>query len=282
MLPMRVLLISALAMLAFAGNSVFGRLALKTTSIDPATYMSLRLISAATVLAFIMVWRGKTAAREGNWASAIALFAYAVGFSLSYMNLTAGTGALLLFGAVQVTMISVSLRRGEKMNSLQALGFALALAGLVGLVMPGLEAPPLTASALMIASGVAWGIYSLRGRGAADATAATAGNFLRTVPMTVLFSAVMFGEFRFDNSGALYAVLSGAITSGLGYALWYKALAGLRPLQASIVQLSVPILATFGGVMFIAESVTLRLILVSVAVLGGILLVIVERTTAHP
>jgi drug/metabolite transporter (DMT)-like permease len=265
-------------MLAFAGNSILCRLALKTTAIDPASFTTARMISAAITLAIILQLRGQGSAVGGSWASAVALFAYAAGFSLAYVNLTAGTGALLLFGAVQLSMISISLWRGERLSSLQIVGFALALIGLVILVLPGLAAPPLTSSALMIGAGVAWGVYSLRGRGAGDPTRVTAGNFIRTVPMTLLFSLVAFFTFKPDATGLFYALLSGSITSGIGYAIWYKALPGLKATEASIVQLSVPIIAAFGGIFLLGEMLSLRLVLAAVAVLGGILLVTVEKT----
>ena len=273
-----IVLPTALAMLAFAGNSIFCRLALKTTTIDPASFTTTRMISAAVALAIILRLRGSSSLGSGNWKSAVALFVYAAGFSLAYVNLTAGTGALLLFGAVQLSMIGLSLWRGERMSPLQILGFVLALVGLVVLVFPGLAAPPLTSSALMIVAGVSWGIYSLRGRGAGDPTAITAGNFIRTVLMTVVFSIISFNYFTLDALGIVYALLSGAITSGLGYAIWYSALPGLKPLEASVVQLSVPIIAAFGGILTLGETLSIRLILAAFAILGGILLVTIEKT----
>ncbi len=280
MIRSNVILPTALAMLAFAGNSILCRLALKTTTIDPASFTSLRMISAALTLVLILRTRNSGSLTSGSWLSALALFAYAAGFSLAYVNLTAGTGALLLFGAVQISMISISLWRGEKMTAPQILGFVLALAGLVVLVLPGLAAPSLRSSALMIAAGVAWGIYSLRGRGASDPTAVTAGNFLRTVPMTLLFSLVLLNHFEIDQAGIICALLSGAITSGVGYAIWYKALPLLKPLQASIVQLSVPIIAAFGGILMLGENLSLRLVISAIAVLGGIYLVTLTKTRA--
>ena len=275
-----IVLPTALAMLAFAGNSILCRLALKTTAIDPASFTSVRIISAALTLSILLRLSGKAVLSAGNWKSAFALFIYAAGFSLAYVHLTAGTGALLLFGAVQLSMISISLWRGEKVSTLQIIGLVLAFGGLLTLVFPGLAAPPISSSVLMIGAGVAWGVYSLRGRGAGDATAITAGNFMRTVPMTVLFSLLFYTQFRPYLLGVIYAVLSGAITSGVGYAIWYKALPGLKPLEASVVQLSVPIIAAFGGIVFLSEALSVRLVLASVAVLGGILLVTVEKSRA--
>jgi len=275
-----VILPTALAMLAFAGNSLLCRLALKTTTIDPATFTTMRMVSAAITLAIILRLREQASLTSGSWTSALALFAYAAGFSLAYVNLTAGTGALLLFGAVQLSMISINLWRGERMSPLQIFGLVLALIGLIVLVLPGLAAPPLTSSALMIGAGVAWGVYSLRGRGAGDPTRVTAGNFIRTVPMTLLFSLVAYSTFKPDAMGFFYALLSGAVTSGIGYAIWYKALPGLKAMEASVVQLSVPIIAAFGGILLLGESLSLRLFLAAVAVVGGIMLVTVEKSRA--
>jgi drug/metabolite transporter (DMT)-like permease len=273
-----VVLPTILAMLAFAGNSILCRLALKTTSIDPASFTTVRMVAAAITLAVILRLRGKKSLNGGSWKSAVALFVYAAAFSLAYVNLTAGTGALLLFGAVQLSMISTSLWRGEKISLPQILGLVLALFGLMLLVFPGLSAPPPASCALMIAAGIAWGVYSLRGRGVADATAVTADNFMRTVPMTLLFSLIAIMQFKLDAIGIVFALLSGAITSGIGYAIWYKALPNLKPFEASIVQLSVPIIAAFGGILLLGEALSIRLTLAAIAVLGGIFLVTFEKT----
>ena len=276
-----IALSTALAMLAFAGNSILCRLALKTTAIDPASFTAIRLISAALLLAILMRFKGQSVAGTGNWKSAGALFAYAAGFSVAYVNLSAGTGALLLFGAVQLSMISISLWRGEKVSALQIFGLALAFAGLVVLVLPGLAAPPLLSCAFMIGAGIAWGIYSLRGRGMADATAVTCGNFIRTIPMAAILFIIFFDQVHFDQLGLVYAVLAGAITSGLGYAIWYKVLPGLKPLEASVVQLSVPVIAAFAGIVLMGEVMSLRLVVASIAVLGGIFLVTLAKTVGQ-
>lgn len=268
-------------MLAFAGNSLLCRVALKNTGIDAATFTSIRLISAALTLWFVVRLSSKTSSSKGNWPSAVALFAYAAGFSFAYINLTAATGALLLFGAVQTTMIGYGMWRGERLLSLQWLGLVLALGGLVGLTLPGLSAPPLVSSLLMIGAGVAWGIYSLRGKGAGDPTVVTAGNFLRTVPITVVLSLLMMRHFPLDNAGTWYAIMSGALTSGIGYAIWYRALPGLKATQAATVQLSVPVIAAIGGIILLGESISLRLILASIAIISGIALVIREKKKAN-
>lgn len=288
MIPARALFFTALAMLAFAGNSLLCRVALKDTSIDAASFTSIRLVSGAITLWLIVKMRRRSQADvgQGNWISALALFVYAIAFSFAYVQLSAATGALLLFGAVQATMIGRGLWVGDKLGALQWAGFLLAVAGLAGLLLPGLSAPPMTSAAWMISAGVAWGVYSLRGKGAGDPTHVTAGNFIRAAPMAVLLSLVIFagsrlggriGEPALDTNGLLYAVASGAITSGIGYAIWYTALPALKATQAATVQLSVPVIAAFGGIVWLGESLSWRLVLASAAILGGIALVILEK-----
>ena len=274
---MRLLLLTAFAMLAFAANSLLCRLALAGTTIDPASFTSIRLASGALVLWLIVSLRERRALPGGSWASAGALFAYAAAFSFAYISLPAGVGALLLFGAVQTSMIAFGLARGEKLDQQQSAGFLLALGGLVLLARPGLTAPPLTGSLLMLGAGVAWGMYSLRGRHGGDPTIATAGNFLRTLPMTLALSLVFVPRAHFDRTGAFYALLSGAITSGLGYAIWYTALKHLSVARAAVVQLSVPVIAALGGILLLGEAFTFRLGIASLAILGGIALVLLNR-----
>lgn len=217
----------------------------------------------------------------GNWLSAIALFVYAAGFSFAYVSLPAATGALLLFGAVQATMIGHGIWAGERLHRLQFVGLVLAFGGLIGLLLPGLSAPPLFGSLLMLGAGVAWGVYSLRGKGAGDPIIVTAGNFLRAVPISVALSIIMSKGTSMDNAGFWYAVSSGALASGIGYAIWYTALPALKATNAATVQLSVPVIAALGGIVFLAEPVNLRLILASIAILGGIALVILEKRHAN-
>ena len=273
----RIITLTSMAMLAFAGNSILCRLALKQTAIDPASFTTIRLISGALVLWLIVASRRDSPSGAGNWPSALALFVYAAGFSFAYVSLPAGTGALLLFGAVQVTMIGVGLWSGEKLHGWQVVGLILAFAGLTGLMMPGLSAPPLLGSALMLAAGVAWGIYSLRGKGAGDATRLTAGNFMRSVPITLLLTLLLYQRANLDMAGVVYAISSGALASGVGYAIWYTVLPALKNTSAASVQLSVPVIAAVGGIIFLAEPMTLRLVLSSVAILGGIALVIMKK-----
>jgi drug/metabolite transporter (DMT)-like permease len=256
MLHRRVFALTLLAMLAFAGNSLLCRAALRDTGLDAASFTTLRLASGALALWLLTRRRGGGRSGKGNWLSALALFAYA---------------------AVQATMIGYGIWNGERLRSLQLVGLVLALAGLVGLLLPGISAPPLVAAVLMLGAGAAWGIYSLRGKGAGDPTMVTAGNFLRAVPVAVILSVLMYRHASVDVAGLGYALASGALTSGLGYAIWYMALPALRTTSAATVQLSVPVIAALGGVVLLGESLNLRLVLASAAILGGIALVIFEK-----
>ena len=273
----QVLFLTTLAMLAFAGNSLLCRLALKHTAIDPASFTAIRLIAGALTLWVMVRIRTRSAATLGNWPSAAALFAYAATFSFAYVSLPAAAGALLLFGAVQVTMIGYGLWSGERPGKAQTAGLCAACAGLGALLLPGLSAPPLQGTLLMLASGVAWGIYSLRGKGGGDATAVNAGNFLRAAPMAACLGLALLPWASIDRAGFWYAVSSGALASGLGYAVWYTALRGLTATTAASVQLSVPVIAAAGGVVLLDEPLTLRLVLCSIAILGGIALIILAK-----
>jgi drug/metabolite transporter (DMT)-like permease len=259
-----------IAMIAFASNSLLCRIALSATEIDAASFTTIRLVSGAITLFVLVWWRDKSLVVGGNWLSALALFAYAAGFSFAYLSLSAATGALLLFGAVQATMIGYGLFTGERLNMRQIIGILLALFGLIGLLLPGLQAPPLFGAILMLGAGIAWGIYSLRGRGTGDPTQQTAGNFVRAVPMAVVVSALPLSDINIDIAGSSYAVASGAIASGMGYAVWYTALPYLRATSAATVQLSVPVLAAAGGIVFLNEPITMRFTLASLAILGGV------------
>jgi drug/metabolite transporter (DMT)-like permease len=269
--------ITVLALLAFAGNSLLCRIALRDTAIDPASFTGLRLASGALALWLILRLRRQPLAGQGSWASALALFGYAAAFSFAYLQLDAGTGALILFGAVQACMIGVGLWRGERFRSGQWLGLGLAMLGLLGLLLPGASAPAPGAALLMLLAGLAWGVYSLRGVGGADPVAVTAGNFLRAVPLALGLSLLYMPQAKLDAAGAIYAVVSGALASGLGYVLWYAALASLRALTAASLQLAVPAIAALGGVLLLGEDASLRLLLAAVAILGGIGLVIRGR-----
>ena len=277
----RVVVLTLLAMIAFAGNSLLCRLALKHTAIDAASFTAVRLMSASLVLCLLAGgWRANWQSAwqsGGNWPSAFALFTYAAGFSFAYISLPAATGALLLFGAVQATMIGYGVWAGERLSPLQLAGLGLALGGLVALLLPGLAAPPPASAALMLGAGVAWGVYSLRGKAASSPIKVTAGNFMRTVPLTLGLSLLMVNQLSLDGTGVGYGVLSGALTSGLGYVIWYKVLPALKATSAATVQLSVPVIAAMGGVVFIGETVSLRLVLASIAILAGIALVILNK-----
>ncbi len=274
----RTFLLVSLAMLAFAANSLLCRLALRGTGIDAASFTAIRLASGALVLTLIVAWpQRRLQPVRGSWSSAAALFAYAAAFSFAYLELSAATGALLLFGAVQTTMISVGLWSGERFQKAQLLGFLLAIGGLAGLLLPGVAAPPPGAAALMVLAGIAWGMYSLRGRGQGDPTQATAGNFVRTLPWVLLLLLLAPLPGMPDTRGILLAVASGALASGIGYALWYAALPALAATQAATLQLSVPVITAIGGVLFLGEALSLRLVLASIAILGGIALVVLKR-----
>ena len=266
-------------MAAFAGNSLLCRLALRQTEIDAASFTTIRLISGALVLWLVARSRRGTRPGAGNWLSALALFSYAACFSFAYVSLPTGTGALLLFGAVQALMIGYGLSSGERMRPAQLAGLALAFGGLAGLLLPGVSAPPLGGTVLMLAAGASWGIYSLRGKGAGDPTQVTAGNFLRAAPLAIGLGVLMLvGKgMSVDAAGVGYAVASGALTSGIGYAVWYSVMPALKATTAATVQLSVPVIAALGGIAFLGEPLTLRLVLASIAILGGIALVVLQK-----
>jgi drug/metabolite transporter (DMT)-like permease len=264
--------LTVLALIAFAANSVFCRLALAEPIIDPASYTAARLITGAVALWIIVVLRrnGSFGKSGGSWISAATLFLYAVTFSFAYISLSAGTGALILFAAVQITMIAVGLYTGERPRILEWFGLLIAIAGLIYLVSPGVTAPSTGGSVLMATAGIAWGVYSLKGRYASNPVLITTDNFLRTVPLAIavalLWSPVLTMTFR----GLLWAALSGSITSGVGYVLWYAALPRLTATRAATVQLTVPVLAAIGGVTVLSEAVSLRLVISAVVILGGV------------
>lgn len=276
MIPVRVVLLTSIALCAFAANSVLCRLALRETSIDAATFTTVRIVSGALALWLIVVINGGARRPGGNWSSAFALLAYAIAFSFAYLALSAGTGALLLFGAAQLTMILAGLAAGERLRPRQLFGLALAFVGLLYLVLPGVTAPPLGGAGLMVVAGIAWGVYSLRGRGSTSPLAETAGNFVRASPGAVLLSLLMLASAELDGRGVAYAVLSGTLASGAGYAVWYAALPRMRTASAATAQLSVPVIAAVGGMLFLGEPFTLRLGIASVVTLGGIALVVTK------
>jgi len=276
---LHTVLLTSITMVAFASNSLLCRLALQHAAIDAASFSSIRLVSGAVVLAVLArASAGRAAPARVDWAAATMLFLYVAFFSFAYLTLSAGTGALILFGAVQLTMLAAGLRAGERFDALGWAGFALAAGGLVYLVSPGVTAPTPLGAALMTVAGVAWGVYSLRGRGLDNPLAATASNFLRAAPMALALSLLLYGRARASPAGILLALASGALTSGIGYVLWYAALKGLSAIRAAAVQLSVPPIAAFGAVLFLAEPLSPRLAAASAAILGGIALVLASRT----
>lgn len=268
---------AAVSMIAFAANSLLCRLALKTTGIDAASFTTIRLFAGAAVLWPVLRARRTGLSAAGSWPSAGALFVYAAAFSFAYGKLPAATGALVLFGSVQATMIGYGLLAGERLRGWQVVGLCVSAGGLIWLLLPGLSAPSPAGAGLMVGAGVAWSIYSLRGREAADAVAATAGNFLRTVPFAGLLSLVLLAGASPTVAGVWCAVVSGAVTSGLGYVVWYSVLPRLPATNAAVIQLSVPVLAALGGVGLLSEPLTPRLLGAAVAILGGIAVVISAR-----
>jgi drug/metabolite transporter (DMT)-like permease len=260
---------TAFALLAFAANSVLCRMALRTAHIDPASFMSVRLIAGAVTLWLLLGIGGRGRRLGGDWQAALALLVYAITFTFAYVGLTAGTGALLLFGAVQVVMIAAGFVGGERIDRITALGWLLAVGGLVLLLLPGITAPPTRDAILMLIAGCGWGLYSLHGRSSVTPLADNAGNFVRSIPGTLLISALFWRQRAADAEGIALAALSGSIASGLGYAAWYTALPRLGAIAAANAQLSVPVLAALAGVLLFAEPVTARLALASALVLGG-------------
>ncbi len=277
--------LTALTMAAFAANSLLCRMALGGPLVDPVSFTTIRLVSGAVALIAIsrlVVEPEVPETTKGSWGSGFALFAYAAAFSLAYVSLSAGMGALILFGAVQVTMLGAALTSGEHLRPAQWVGSLAAMGGLVYLVLPGLSAPDPTGALLMCASGIAWGVYSIRGKGVSAPVTMTAGNFLRSAPFAIVASAVALSEVRLEPAGVLIALTSGIVTSGMGYVLWYRVLRSLTTFQASIVQLSVPVLAAFGGVAFLSEQVSTRLVAASVLILGGVALAVLKGHSMAP
>ena len=269
-------LLVTLAMIAFAGNSLLCRIALTETAIDAASFTLIRLVSGAVILLMLVRRPAQKPVDGGSWWSAIALFIYALGFSYAYIQLSAAVGALLLFAAVQITMIVYGFYKGERLSALQIVGVILAVGGLGVLLFPGLTSPPLLYAVLMAVAGIAWGVYSLRGMGAGDATRVTTGNFIRASMLAVGFIVPLYikDKLLLDSTGVILAILSGGLASALGYVIWYRVLPLLRASTAASVQLSVPVIAAVGGALFLNEIMGLRLILASIVILMGIALVV--------
>jgi drug/metabolite transporter (DMT)-like permease len=267
------------ALVAFAFNSILCRVALGNEAIDAVSFTAIRLISGAFTLLIISLIFNKNTAdlKRGSWASAFFLFGYAICFSLAYLKLTTATGALILFGSVQLTMISAALVKGERPKNLEWIGLIFAFGGLVYLMFPSLSAPPFFYSFLMILAGIAWGFYTLQGKCSENPLADTTGNFIRTVPLILLLAIPLLTQLELSQEGIILAILSGAIASGIGYSVWYAALNYHTATRAAILQLSVPAIAAFGGVIFLSERLSIRLLLASSLILGGIGLAIIGR-----
>ena len=275
---LKTVLLTIVAMLAFAANSLLCRLALGQQLIDAASFTTVRVISGAVMLGLIMLPRWRAGQRSKvDWRSVTTLFVYMVFFSFAYLSLSAGSGALILFGAVQITMFVVALRAGEHFPFWSWVGLSTAILGLVYLVSPGLTAPDPTGAVLMTIAGIAWGGYSLLGKGVANPLEATANNFIYSVPAAVVVSLLFMSDFHGSPMGFVLAAASGAIASGLGYAIWYAAIRGLTASRAATVQLSVPIIAAFGGVVLLSEPISSRLLVASAATLGGVAIVLTQR-----
>ena len=274
----RTLALTGIAMLALAANPLLCRMALGAGHIDAASFTGIRVIAGAVILKLLITWTRRGGKRKPvDWRAVVTLFGYMIFFSFAYLSISVGTGALILFGAVLLTMFVVALWSGERFSPLSWAGLATAIAGLVYLVSPGVTAPEPVGAALMAVAGVAWGMYSLLGRGEADPLGTTADNFLYAVPLAVAVNFFFWGDVHTSWYGVTLAILSGAIASGLGYVLWYAVLTGMPAMRAATAQLSVPVIAALGGVVLLSEPVTLRLVVSSVATLGGIALVLLQR-----
>ncbi len=280
---MKIVLCTIFALIAFAGNSVLCRLALGENTIDAASFTAIRMLSGIIVLLVLLKLTQTSNARisKGSWKASFFLFLYALAFSFAYISLETGVGALILFGSVQITMILSSVISGNKLHFIEWSGALIAFSGFVYLVMPDLTSPTFTGFVLMAVAGIAWGFYTLAGKGSQNPMSDTTYNFLRTLPLVIILIAVTFQHSALTQKGILLAALSGGVTSGIGYAIWYTALGGLSALQAAVVQLLVPVIAAAGGVLFSDEIVSLRLLLSSALILGGIGIVILAKHFSH-
>jgi drug/metabolite transporter (DMT)-like permease len=275
----KILILVTLSMISFSANSILCRLALSSYLIDAASFTLVRLVSGAIALIGIHYLYTKQLMLGGSWREALMLFIYVASFSLAYANISASNGALILFGTVQVTMVLHGLLRGERLYWTQWIGFFIALIGLFCLLSPGITAPSLVSSCLMIIAGIAWGHYSLFGRGSVNPIRDTAGNFILSIPFAVMFYVISIkNNIQLINLGTIYAFVSGAITSGVGYAMWYAALPYLSTIQSSSVQLSVPIITAVAGALFMSETLSTRLFLTSIMILGGITMVLTKKS----
>ncbi len=281
----KIIILTGLALIAFAANSVLCRLALGNEAIDASSFTVIRLLSGTIVLFLIISITGNTTGTftKGSWTASFMLFLYAVTFSYAYISLDTGTGALILFGSVQITMILLSLISGTRLHITEWAGVVIAFIGFTYLILPGITTPSVIGFLLMTIAGIAWGIYTLKGRGSKSPLTDTAYNFLRTTPLVVLLAIYTINNINYSSEGIVLALLSGGVTSGIGYTIWYIALGGLSSTQAAVLQLSVPVIAALGGVIFVSEAITFRFIISAAMVLGGILMVVLGKyySTQH-
>lgn len=270
---------TAFALVAFAANSVLCRLALGEHAIDAASFTVIRLISGAVTLVLILKFKAgeNNPTAKVNWVATLMLFLYAITFSFAYITLNTATGALIIFGAVQMTMILITLKSGHRLHIAEWFGVLIAFAGFVYLVLPNVNSPSITGFILMTVAGIAWGVYTLRGMGSANPLADTANNFARTIPLVAVLALIAIPYVDISIKGVVLAFLSGAVASGIGYTVWYTALGGLTAVQAAVVQLLVPVIAAAGGVVFVSEAISLRLIVSAIMILGGILMVVLGK-----
>jgi len=275
----KTIIFTGLALVAFAANSVLCRLALGERAIDASSFTIIRLLSGAIVLlAILSIKKNKTdLSTKGSWYASLMLFLYAISFSFAYITLNTATGALILFGSVQITMIILSLISGTRLHGTEWIGVMIAFAGFVYLILPAVTTPSAIGFLLMTIAGIAWGIYTLIGRNSKNPLVDTGYNFFRTIPFAIILLLIASKNLNYSYEGILLAVLSGGITSGIGYAIWYTALGGLSALQAAVLQLLVPVIAAFGGIIFVSETITLRLTVSAIMILGGILMVVLGR-----
>ncbi|UJX26936.1 DMT family transporter [Pseudoalteromonas sp. CF6-2] len=277
------ILYTFLALSAFAANSLLCRMALHSGDIDPWSFTAIRLFSGAIMLLLLFSWQVKRVASDesvdkGNNISAVSLFIYAVCFSVAYVELDTGTGALILFSAVQLTMIGYSIFNKERLSLLQWVALIVAFAGFIYLMLPSAAVPSLLPAILMTLSGAAWGVYSIRGKQCRAPLQATTFNFLRSL---IFVPALIFAAFfqwpSISFSGIALAVASGAFASGVGYSIWYLALPKLKSSQAAVVQLTVPVLAIVAGMVFLNEQITLQLMVASALILGAVLVFLLTK-----
>jgi len=276
---LKISFLTCLALIAFAANSVLCRLALGNETIDAASFTVVRLLSGALTLLLILGMKGnnKGVISKGSWAASFSLFLYAITFSYAYLSIDTGTGALILFGTVQLTMILLSLIAGTRLHFSEWSGVIIAFMGFIYLILPNITTPSINGLILMTVSGVSWGIYTLKGRSSNNPLMDTTYNFLRTIPFVMILAIFTMEVMSISTEGIILALLSGGLTSGIGYTIWYIALRGLSTTQAAVVQLLVPVIAAVGGVLFVSETITLRLVISAVIVLGGILMVILGK-----